>query len=492
MHHTLVISDIHLCEVEPGTGPWMRHRQRAFLPDGEIAGMLEAVLHAVRGQRMTLVLNGDVFDFDAPRVIDGRSACHDLPRDAEHGVPAIAAILNDHPIVLEALGRVLDEGHDIVIVSGNHDVLLTLPEVRAHLAARLCDAACALRARDRSPSARAAIAARIHFRAWMHVTPDRVVIEHGHLYDPYCSYRYPMAPYDDGGREIVATMGSMGTRLLVSRLGYFNPHDDSSVMMTKLGYLLHWARYYLFSRRWLALIWAFGTARILARLWRSRRPFCRARYRGNVLACARETGERVAAVARHARLFEPPAESRFLRVVRELWVDHVFVILVGAALGALFISAVGMPLGLLGGIVPLLVFMLYDRLVPKPPLAETWLRVGRVMRNVAKIHGARAVVFGHTHNPEGSWEGDVFIGNSGSWSAAMDGPDGTPRFGEHPFVWLTSDEQGAITGGLYAWKDSAIVPRVVRDPQTEAPPHSEALLRSAEAPELPRDDARAV
>ncbi|TKD06290.1 hypothetical protein [Polyangium fumosum] len=491
MHHTVVISDIHLCEVEPGTGPWMRHRQRAFLPDGELAGMLGALLDAVRGQRMTLTLNGDVFDFDAPRVIDGRSACHDLPRDADHGVPAIAAILDDHPIVLEALGRVLDEGHEIVIVSGNHDVLLTLPEVRAHLTARLCDAACALVARDRSPSARAAIARRIHFRAWMHVTPDRVLVEHGHLYDPYCSYRYPMAPFDDGGREIVATMGSMGTRLLVSRLGYFNPHDDSSVMMTKLGYFLHWTRYYLFSRRWLALIWALGAARILGRLWRARRPFCRARYRGNVIACARETGERVAAVMRHARLFEPPAESRLLRVVRELWVDHVFVILVGAALGALFIGVVGLPLGLLGVIVPFLLFVLYDRLAPKPPLAETWLRVGRVMRSVAQIHDARAVVFGHTHTPEGSWEGDVFIGNSGSWSAATSGPDGTPCIGEHPFVWLTSDDHGALTGGLYAWKRGAIVPRVVRAPQAEAPPRSEVVLY-CETPEIRSDDARAV
>jgi len=489
MHHTLVISDIHLCEVEPGTGPWMRHRQRSFLPDGEIAGMLAAVLDAVRGQRMTLVLNGDVFDFDAPRVIDGRSVCHDLPRDAEHGVPAMAAILDDHPIVLEALGRVLDEGHEIVVVSGNHDVLLTLPEVRAHLAARLCDAALAARKRDSGASMRATIAARIHFRAWMHVTADRVLIEHGHLYDPYCSYRYPMAPFDDSGREIVATMGSMGTRLLVSRLGYFNPHDDTSVMLTKLGYLLHWARHYLFSARWLAFIWAFGTARILGRLWRQRRPFCRARYRGNVMACARETGERVAAVARHARLFEPPAESRFMRVVRELWVDHVLVVLLGAAVGAATLVSVRLPFGLLGALVPLLLFALYDRVVPKPPLAETWLRVGRVMRNVAKVHGARAVVFGHTHHPEGSWEGDVFIGNSGSWSAAVD--DDGPRLGEHPFVWLTSDEGGELSGGLFAYRRGVIEPRVVREASVEAPPRSEAVPRS-DIPEIRNEDARAV
>ncbi len=491
MHHTIVISDIHLCEVEPGTGPWMRHRQRAFLPDGEIARMLGAVLSAVRGQRMSLVLNGDVFDFDGPRVIHGRSVSHNLPRDAEHGVPAIAAILDDHPLFVEAVGRVLAEGHEVVVVSGNHDILLTVPEVRAHLAARLCDAAISTRKHE---VFRATIAARIHFRAWMHVTPDRIVIEHGHLYDPYCSYRYPMAPYGDNGREIVATMGSMGTRLLISRLGYFNPHDDDSVMLSKTGYLLHWARHYLFSRRWLAIIWAFGTARILTSLWRARRPFCRARYRGNVMACARETGERVSAVARHARLFEPPAEERFLRVVRELWVDHVLVVLLGVALGITFAALVGLPWGLAGALVPLLVFYLYDHVIPKPPLADTWLRVGRVMRNVARLHNARAVVFGHTHNPEGIWEDGVFIGNSGSWSASTDGPDGIgPRLGEHPLVWLTSDGSGELYGGFYAWKRGVLEPRAVRELPCEAAPRSETSPRiDAQESRIDEQDTRAV
>jgi len=208
-----------------------------------------------------------------------------------------------------------------------------------------------------------------------------------------------------------------------------------------------------------------------------------------VMACARETGERVAAVARHARLFEPPAESRFMRVVRELWVDHVLVVLLGAAVGAAALVSVRLPFGLLGALVPLLLFALYDRVVPKPPLAETWLRVGRVMRNVAKVHGARAVVFGHTHHPEGSWEGDVFIGNSGSWSAAVD--DHGPRLGEHPFVWLTSDEGGELSGGLFAYRRGVIEPRVVREASVEAPPRSEAVPRS-DIPEIRNEDARAV
>jgi UDP-2,3-diacylglucosamine pyrophosphatase LpxH len=466
MHHTVVISDIHLCEVEPGTGPWMRYRQRAYIPDAEIACMLDIVRAKVRGDSLTLVLNGDVFDFDAPRVVGSESVFHDLPRSAEHAVPAVAAILDDHPIFVAAIGRVLADGHEVVIISGNHDVQITLPEVRAIVAARFVEAAAAALSDGSSSgpaSARATIAARIHFRAWFHMTRDGVLVEHGHLYDPYCSYRYPMAPFKRGKREIVGTMGSIGTRVLVSRLGYFNPHVESSIMMSKLGYLKHWAQYYLFTRRSISLIWAYGTAHVLVALRLNREQSCEARFRGNILACARETGEPAAAISGHARLFTPPAEETFFRVVRELWVDRVAVGLVSFLLGMAWLAYAGMPWGLLGLLAPLML-TLYERVYPKPPIEDTWNRVGGAMRHIASLHKARAVIFGHTHNAEASWEGNVFYGNSGSWSAAFHDETCTkPVFQERPLIWLTSDAHGELFGGLWTWKNGTIERSVVRD-----------------------------
>jgi len=474
MRNTVIISDIHLCEVEPGSGPWMRYRQRPYLPDAEIAQLFDALRERMRGEELSVVLNGDVFDFDAPRVVGQTSMFHDLPRDAEHGVPALAAILDDHPLFLEALGRLLDAGHELIFVSGNHDVLLTLPEVRALLSARLVEGTLALRSRASATSAdRSAIAARIHFRAWFHKTNDGILIEHGHLYDPYCSYRYPMAPYRTGSRTIMGTMGSIGSRLLVSQLGYFNPHVDDSFMMSSTGYFLHWVRYYLWSRRSIALIWACGTARVLWSLYRARQGPSRAHFRGNLLACARETGEPVSAIGRHARLIEPPAEDRLLRVVRELWVDRVFILLASAVIAAALLFALGLPWGLLALALPPLMFVMYDRLAPKPPLSDTWSRVGRVMRRVAQVHRARAVVFGHTHHAEGAWEGDAFYGNAGSWSAATTDHHGNEiRIGPRPLIWLRVDERGDLYGGLYTWKAGAFEPRVVREREEEASPES--------------------
>jgi hypothetical protein len=250
MRHTVAISDIHLCEHEPESGLWMRYRQAPYAPDGEIAEMLDALRESVRGDELSLILNGDVFDFDAPRVVGTESVHHDLPRSAEHAVPTIEAILRDHAVFVAALGRVVADGHTVVFVSGNHDAQLTLPEVRRVVEARVI--AAAREARGRALEDDTPLAARVVFRSWFHRTPDGIVVEHGHQYDSYCSFRYPMSPFGRDPREIQPTMGSLVARHMSARMGYFNPHVDSSYMLSALGYLIHWARYYLFSRRSLA------------------------------------------------------------------------------------------------------------------------------------------------------------------------------------------------------------------------------------------------
>ncbi|XYI03082.1 hypothetical protein ACMHYB_26315 [Sorangium sp. So ce1128] len=449
----------------------MRYRQAPYSPDSEVAAMLDALRDEMkqgtaRGagrHELTLVLNGDVFDFDAPRVIDQKSVFHDLPRSAEHAVPAMAAILADHPVFIEALGRVVADGHTVVFISGNHDVQLTLPEVRDTIRARVVDAAlAALGEASRSDGTHDAHASasvlgeRVVFRAWFHKTPDGIIVEHGNQYDGYCSYRYPMVPFGRKPGEIQPTMGSLVCRLLVSRMGYFNPHVDSSFMLSAFGYLAHWARYYMFSRRSLAGAWALGALRTVVELVRRREPERRARLRECLAAAAQETGAPLRAVARHARLFAPPAEDRLRLVARELWLDRALLALLTITVALVWLllvpgwlapAALVAPAGL----------VVYERLVPKLPLDATWQRVSRAARQVARAHRARAVIFGHTHTPEGVWEGGLFFGNTGSWSAAFQDVACTkPVFAARPLVWLRSDpgagSAARLSGGLVTWK----------------------------------------
>jgi UDP-2,3-diacylglucosamine pyrophosphatase LpxH len=492
MLHTVVISDIHLAEAEPGDGLWMRYRQRRFSPDAEVAAMLAELrrLMALSGDQLTLVLDGDIFDLDAPRVVGSESVFHDLPRTAANSIPAISAIFRDNPLFVEAVGAVIADGHTVVFVSGNHDVQLTLRQVRAHVAEHLMRAAVGELTRRGALVDEAELRSRLLFRAWFHKTACGIVIEHGNQYDPYCAYRYPMAPWtkkpgravERKSREIQPTMGSLATRLLISRMGYFNPHVDDSFMLGVSGYLRHWARYYAFTRRSLALAWAGGAVRLLIELVRRRYPEDRRRKRANIAACARETKVPVRTVARHARLFARPAEDRLSIVLRELWVDRVGLLLGCALFAALWLILAPIALGYVA-VFPGIALFAYELAVPKVPLDEHWRRVARVARKVAKVHRARAVVFGHTHHPEGQWRGGVFYGNTGSWSAAYRDIECTqPLSAERPLVWLkTKGGDAPLRGGLFAWTQGRFEPRVVRTDVAQSTPPPGAMDQIAAA-----------
>jgi UDP-2,3-diacylglucosamine pyrophosphatase LpxH len=450
MRHLVAISDIHLSEVEPGSGLWMRYRQKEYAPSVEIAAMLDELLLRVRGDELTLVLNGDVFDFDAPRVRSGRSQHHDDPRDAEHAVPMVKAILRDHPEIVRGLARVIAEGHKVVLVSGNHDVQLTLPEVRAVVRDVLVQAALELGA----GAAPGELARRIEHYAWFYRTEEGVVFEHGHQYDSFCSFRYPMAPYGRKKGLIQPTLGSMVSRLYMGRLGYFNPHVDATFMLSLAGYARHWVKYYMLSSRSQAWVWLHGALLTMHSLLAHRDPGDRARHAENLAAASAETGAPPRAVASHARLCAPPGEDVLWTCVRELWLDRA--IFAGAAAGcaAVWLLSQRHTFGVLATLGPVAMAAV-ELSKPKSSLEENWRRVQRRARQVAKVHEARAVVFGHTHTPEGVWEGGVFYGNTGSWSAAYrDVACREPLFEERPLVWLRS-EGGALSGGLSAWKSGS-------------------------------------
>jgi UDP-2,3-diacylglucosamine pyrophosphatase LpxH len=471
MVHTVVLSDIHLCEIEREDGLWMRYRQRPYCPDDELVAMLTELRRRVRGDRLTLILNGDIFDLDAPRVIDGESVFHNLPRDAAHSAPMLEAILDDHPEFLQALGEILADGHTLVFISGNHDIQLNLPELRALFTGRLL--AAAARAGAVVPPE------RILLRSWFHRTDDGIVVEHGHQYDSYCSYRYPVAPFGNLPGEIQPTVGSLTARLLTSRMGFFNPHVDTSFMLSAPGYLLHWIRCYLFSPHSLVVSWIAGSIRTMRELIRARHRHDPGRFEADLRSAAAETGIDEGRLRAHAALFICPAEERLGRVLRELWLDRLALVPLALLLSLLgfWLAPGGHPLaGLALG--PLL-FACYELLTPKPTLDETWTSVQRTVHEVARIHQASAVIFGHTHQSAARWEDGVFYGNSGSWSAAFHDLACTrPLEPARPVLWLQR-RGDQLSGGMARWRDG-----VFSFPDASPPPPAHHL-----APGLMRSPA---
>jgi UDP-2,3-diacylglucosamine pyrophosphatase LpxH len=454
MRHTVVISDVHLCESVPGDDAWMRWRQRPYLPDEEFAAFVDALLAEAHGpgDAIELVFNGDLFDFDAGRVIDGRAMFEDLPRTEPVALDLITRILTDHAGYVEALARLLASPRNrVVFVSGNHDPQLAFERVRARIRETVADAAGDPRVAD-----------RVLFRAWFHHTPDGIHIEHGNQYDPYCSFRYPMLPHGPmpgtADPEIMPTVGSIAFRYMASRMGYFNPHVDASFMLTMPGYIAHWVRHYLFAPRALVQPFVVGLFRMFAQLMAGRDVVSADRAALNVRRAAEETGADPVAIARHAALFSRPAQDALHKVVREFWVDR-------ALLGALCVAAVSVPIfarnraavGIALGLP--MVFAAYEYAVPKPSLDDNWNAVRSMSPRIAELYGSRAVVFGHTHIPYGRWERGVFHGNSGTWSASYRAVEQNEPVVStaKPVIWLRS-EGDHMEGGLYRWTSSHLLP----------------------------------
>lgn len=479
MRHTLVISDVHLCEGVPGDDLWMRWRQKPYFPDDEFSALIDHVLATTQsGDVVELVFNGDLFDLDAGRVINGEVRFEDLPRTEEISVDLIRRILDDHPGYVSALGRFLAAGHTVVFVSGNHDPQLGFDGVRRLLRERLADVAGHPRHGE-----------RVRFRGWFHQTADGVHIEHGNQYDTYCSFRYPMTPFvppERGrAREIQPTVGSLAFRYLGARLGYMNPHVDASILLGLTGYLRHWVTHYLFTNRSLAMTWFKGAFHIVSSVAVQSDPGSPDRRHRDVGIAARETGADPELVEKHQKLFAPPSEESLLKVVREFWVDRM-------ALGALTSLAVLTPvvfrnrktvavaLGL-----PLM-FAAYEMAVPSRGLDANYVSIAQTAENIAGIYGSKAVIFGHTHVPYGRWKDGVFYGNSGTWSSAYRDLECKHPVDDRgkPVIWLRRGE-GPLEGGLHRWNGESLVADYSRvapvDPTEHG--HSRTPLEKGDKPE---------
>jgi len=62
--------------------------------------------------------------------------------------------------------------------------------------------------------------------------PGSSTPEHGQQYDLYGSYRYLLWPVvQQGGQDVIdVSMGNLSNRMLMSKMGYFNPHASDFIL----------------------------------------------------------------------------------------------------------------------------------------------------------------------------------------------------------------------------------------------------------------------
>ncbi|CAN92443.1 hypothetical protein sce2284 [Sorangium cellulosum So ce56] len=172
LHRAYVISDLHLGGRFPASGGGRGFRMMDR-PDA-LASFIRGLAAKPVQPTIELIINGDFVDFLAEETDDGRwKPFRDEPGEAVAAFEVLAGRKEDGE-VFEALAGLVDAGHRLTILIGNHDIELTWPEVRAAFERRLW-----------TSSAKKTGAFNLR---WIHDGEALVVgdalIEHGNRYDP--------------------------------------------------------------------------------------------------------------------------------------------------------------------------------------------------------------------------------------------------------------------------------------------------------------------
>jgi len=422
----LVVSDLHLADVEDHPDGWKAHKSARHVFDSEFRELLTWFRESSKqAGGLTLVLNGDIFDFDLvtavpePELWPVRKAerLRGMEPTPARSVWKLRRILQDHREWLEALADFLGAGHRLVYVMGNHDREFHFSEVQDVLFEELKAAAVRLGKSFESSA--------VQFEPWFYYVPRVLYAEHGNQYDYYSSFRHVLHPevLRGGERMIALPMGNLSNRYLVNRMGYFNPHA-SDFILDAFRYAAHWFKYYALTRRSLVLSWFFGSVQIIFRLLACRKQVHKRPegYDRLMEEAAQRAQLLPATLDALASLQRPPITTRFYRIVRELWIDRL-VLLVGMIAGTLALAFTPAPLTI-KIMLPLAVFPLvmstYERLSQGETIFTVEHQVPEYARKVTELLPVKVVTFGHTHRPRviPLAKGSSFV-DTGTWAPSM-------------------------------------------------------------------------
>lgn len=199
-HDLLLFSDVHL-----GSDLKRRELRRAgsfdaLISDSRIDGELIALLdhyaaHTGPAGRWRLILAGDVVDFLGvnltPRDLGERVTFEQTSEEDLYGLEPgpercawmMSLVVRRHERFFRRLAAFLADGHELVVIRGNHDAAFFWPQVQQAFADAL------VRFAHESHGAVVAdpIRSRVQFEEWFYLEPGRIYVEHGHLHDEYCA-----------------------------------------------------------------------------------------------------------------------------------------------------------------------------------------------------------------------------------------------------------------------------------------------------------------
>jgi UDP-2,3-diacylglucosamine pyrophosphatase LpxH len=469
--HTVILSDLHLTDFElgeRGKSLWKRYKRPKFAIDQSFRNLMTYLENEIitknreagTPQKLELVLNGDIFDFDSitrlplhPHYpVSWLEKQRGLYPEEEKSRFKMDVILGDHLVWVQALRNFIRDGHQVVFVIGNHDVELHWPMVQKELVKVL--------AMENAEHEK-----QIRFCEWFYISNQDTVIEHGNQYDDYCVTANPIHPLIKKGRHIRVRLpfGNITSRYMVNGLGLFNPHVESSFIMSAREYFGFFYKYALRVQPLLPFTWLWST---VVSFWVAvsdgilpamRDPLYIDQRVDEIALKANATAAQVRTLRElqvHPAVFNP------LKIARELWLDRVLILILITFVSFEIFAVINIAIPISWAWFVLLFLLLFPYLLYysrdiKSEIIESMEEAFRQAPTIAQVAKVKRVIFGHTHRELHTFVGDVEVLNTGTWSAAFKDPECKESFGRKCFAWISPSDHGRIAK-LFVWNEKSL------------------------------------
>ncbi|MCK5688138.1 metallophosphoesterase [Myxococcota bacterium] len=423
----LVISDIHLGEDILDGGPENLSENIRILNHHLAAFVAWHRQNRSENRQWHLVINGDMFDFvkaslhpEAKEAYtawstqnpddsssDSSTSKSDQPPPAhseEMVVWKLKRIIEIHRPLFRDLALFIADGNKLTMIEGNHDAEFYYGDVRDTLTDSMLEMAKKEYKREhRSDSFDAeGFRSRVDFKAWFLAEPGIYHIEHGHQYDEFCSFEYNLAPCEAPGTNTIAIpMVQKTMPYFADIFGDFSTHGMEEWTLTRWGK-------FVFSfgpRLTFAILVAYLAVirDLLMHAGKGRRQALlglRKEHRKRLKALAHNSTYGLKTIQALDRLKATPAEYSFATMMNTFYLDRL-------ALGAslifilplsLFLIPTPLAFMIVGGEVLISGFLFWlSGKLNKKHLPE---KLRKSAAEIAKITGARFVIFGHSHEVE--------------------------------------------------------------------------------------------
>jgi UDP-2,3-diacylglucosamine pyrophosphatase LpxH len=225
----VIISDLHLSE---GRNPVTKkfNLNEDFFFDEDFDRFLSYLEDESqrRGRKYRLIIAGDMVDFlQITSLPDG----FELRRsEAEYGLGThpdktiwkMKVMMNGHWVFFKGLGRFICAGNKCTIITGNHDIEWTIPQVQMAFREEMKKYLS-----QEVTNMEEVVSSQIEFCPWFYYEPGLIWVEHGSQYDGMNSFDYFLFPYLPNIKELMLPSGSFFVRYLFNKVEQIDPFADN-------------------------------------------------------------------------------------------------------------------------------------------------------------------------------------------------------------------------------------------------------------------------